>query len=82
MPAKTMMESSTTDTTRAVPLRSALDIAKTQGGQRSRLHRIPWPATAVEQQKWQLEHMACAFRLFAKLGFADGSSGHISLRGS
>jgi ribulose-5-phosphate 4-epimerase/fuculose-1-phosphate aldolase len=25
--------------------------------------------------------MAGAFRIFAKLGYSDGSSGHISLRG-
>lgn len=45
------------------------------------LHHIPWPETPLEQRKWQLEQMAGAFRIFAKLGFADGASGHISLRG-
>jgi hypothetical protein len=45
------------------------------------LHRIPWPETPLEKRKWQLEQMAGAFRIFAKLGFADGASGHISLRG-
>ncbi|KAH8894139.1 arad-like aldolase/epimerase [Thozetella sp. PMI_491] len=59
---------------------SALDIAKTTDGKRNRLHRIPWPATKEEHQRWQLEQMAGAFRLFAKFGFADGASGHISLR--
>lgn len=45
------------------------------------LRHIPWPETPLEQRKWQLEQMAGAFRIFAKLGFADGASGHISLRG-
>lgn len=47
-----------------------------------RTRRIVYPATKEAQRRWQLEQMAAAFRIFAKLGFADGSSGHISLRGS
>lgn len=42
---------------------------------------IPWPESKIAQRQWQLEQMAGAFRVFAKLGFADGGSGHISLRG-
>ncbi|KAH8649988.1 putative aldolase [Xylariales sp. PMI_506] len=45
-----------------------------------KLHHIPIPADLKAQQRWQLEHMAGAFRIFTKLGFADGGSGHISLR--
>ncbi|TVY45473.1 Meiotically up-regulated protein 14 protein [Lachnellula occidentalis] len=45
-----------------------------------RRHHIPRPATKQSEQRWQLEQMAGAFRVFAKLGFADGSSGHISMR--
>ncbi|KAM0820227.1 putative Class II aldolase/adducin N-terminal domain-containing protein [Seiridium cardinale] len=45
-----------------------------------RLHRILRPESLEAQQRWQLEQMAAAFRIFAKLGFADGGSGHISLR--
>ncbi|KAI0484985.1 putative aldolase [Xylariaceae sp. FL0804] len=41
---------------------------------------IPRPHSLEDQRKWQLEQMAGAFRIFAKLGFADGGSGHISLR--
>lgn len=78
MSTVTVLESSSSE---KAPLQSALDMAKPQGSQRSRMHRIPWPATLPEQRKWQLEQMAGAFRLFAKLGFADGASGHISLRG-
>lgn len=46
-----------------------------------KLHRIPRPENLEAQQRWQLEQMAAAFRIFAKLGYADGGSGHISLRG-
>ncbi|KAI7514247.1 class II aldolase [Hortaea werneckii] len=41
---------------------------------------IPRPLALTDQRRWQLEQMAGAFRIFAKLGFADGGSGHISLR--
>jgi hypothetical protein len=43
--------------------------------------KIPWPESKDAQRRWQLEQMAGAFRIFSKLGFADGGSGHISLRG-
>ncbi|KAJ8117064.1 hypothetical protein OPT61_g1661 [Boeremia exigua] len=46
---------------------------------KSRYH-IPWPATKEAHRQWQLEQMTGAFRVFAKLGYADGGSGHISLR--
>jgi len=37
--------------------------------------------TAIEKKRrWMLEHMAGAFRVFARKGFAEGMSGHISLR--
>ncbi|OWY49766.1 L-fuculose-phosphate aldolase [Alternaria alternata] len=38
------------------------------------------PATREAERRWQLEQMAGTFRIFAKLGFADGGSGHISVR--
>jgi hypothetical protein len=44
--------------------------------------KIQFPDTKEKQRRWQLEQMAGAFRIFAKLGFADGGSGHISLRGA
>ncbi|OJD17482.1 hypothetical protein ACJ73_08796 [Blastomyces percursus] len=44
------------------------------------LHEIPTFESKEEEQKWAKNHMAGAFRVFAKLGFADGASGHISLR--
>lgn len=60
---------------------SALNTEKNADGQVKRLHHIPRPATKEGERIWLLGQMAAAFRIFAKLGFADGSSGHISLRG-
>lgn len=60
---------------------SALNTEKNANGQVKRLHHIPRPATKEAEREWLLGQMAAAFRIFAKLGFADGSSGHISLRG-
>lgn len=53
---------------------------KNQTAAQSRI-RIPQFDDKYEQRQWQLGQMAGAFRIFAKLGFADGGSGHISLRG-
>lgn len=61
--------------------RPTLNISEDNTGGIKRLHHIPWPETALERRRWQLEQMAGAFRVFAKLGFADGGSGHISVRG-
>lgn len=32
------------------------------------------------ERRWMLEHMAGAFRVFARKGFTEGIAGHISLR--
>ncbi|KAK5113232.1 hypothetical protein LTR62_003568 [Meristemomyces frigidus] len=32
------------------------------------------------QRKWQLEHLAAAFRVFGRHGYAEGIAGHISVR--
>lgn len=82
-----MSLTATTEQTLAASTKSegtsrALNISKPGTGEVKRLHHIPWPETALERRKWQLEQMAGAFRVFAKLGFADGGSGHISLRGT
>jgi hypothetical protein len=60
---------------------STLNTAKAQDGEVKRVHKIPEFSTKEATRQWQLEQMAGAFRVFAKLGYADGSSGHISLRG-
>ncbi|KAK7425547.1 hypothetical protein QQZ08_007988 [Neonectria magnoliae] len=41
---------------------------------------IPKFKSYSETRQWQLEHMAGAFRVFAREGYAEGISGHISVR--
>ncbi len=41
---------------------------------------IPSFETLEEKRQWQLEHLAGAFRIFAHHGYAEGLSGHISVR--
>jgi ribulose-5-phosphate 4-epimerase/fuculose-1-phosphate aldolase len=41
---------------------------------------IPKFSSHAEKRQWQLEHMAGAFRVFAREGYAEGISGHISVR--
>lgn len=45
-----------------------------------RLHEIPTFTDKHAERQWAKEHMAAAFRVFAKLGYNDGAGGHISLR--
>lgn len=33
-----------------------------------------------KEREWQLEHMAGAFRVFARKGYTEGTAGHISVR--
>ncbi len=44
------------------------------------LHNIPAFTDKEAERTWAKQHMAAAFRTFARLGWADGASGHISLR--
>jgi ribulose-5-phosphate 4-epimerase/fuculose-1-phosphate aldolase len=41
---------------------------------------IPKFTSHADRRQWQLEHMAGAFRVFAREGYAEGISGHISVR--
>ncbi|KAJ4253893.1 hypothetical protein NW762_010291 [Fusarium torreyae] len=41
---------------------------------------IPQITDPYKKRQWQLEHMAGAFRVFARKGFTEGTSGHISVR--
>lgn len=41
---------------------------------------IPRMDDLHKKRQWQLEHMAGAFRVFARKGFTEGASGHISVR--
>jgi hypothetical protein len=56
--------------------KSALE-AISQGGT---LSGIPTFTAIDKQRRWMLEHMAGAFRVFARKGYTEGMSGHISLR--
>ena len=60
---------------------SALNIDISSDRNLKRLHCIPTFAIKIEEQKWQKEQIAAAFRLFIKIGFANSASGHISLQG-
>ncbi|KAK3633142.1 hypothetical protein LTR56_015918 [Elasticomyces elasticus] len=51
------------------------NVRKTEG-----LHHIPVPPNKEAERLWAKQHMAAAFRTFARLGWADGASGHISVR--
>ncbi len=44
------------------------------------LPKIPTFTSFEAHRQWQLEHMAGAFRVFARHGYAEGISGHISVR--
>ncbi|KFZ19006.1 hypothetical protein V502_03888 [Pseudogymnoascus sp. VKM F-4520 (FW-2644)] len=52
----------------------------TADGKKVRLNDISKVSSVEELLKREKEHMAAAFRIFAKMGFADSASGHISLR--
>lgn len=41
---------------------------------------IPKITDPYKKRQWQLEHMAGAFRVFARKGYTEGASGHISVR--
>ncbi|KJX93749.1 class II aldolase/adducin domain containing protein [Zymoseptoria brevis] len=41
---------------------------------------IPTFVSFADHRKWMLEHMAIAFRVFARKGYTEGMSGHISVR--
>ncbi|KAL6230951.1 hypothetical protein BDW75DRAFT_234001 [Aspergillus navahoensis] len=41
---------------------------------------IPKIDDPYKKRQWQLEHMAGAIRVFARKGFTEGTSGHISVR--
>lgn len=41
---------------------------------------IPQIDDLYKKRQWQLEHMAGAFRVFARKGFTEGTAGHISVR--
>ncbi|KAG9786110.1 class II aldolase, partial [Aureobasidium melanogenum] len=42
--------------------------------------QMPTFDNLLHKRRWQLEHMAGAFRVFARKGYTEGTSGHISVR--
>lgn len=76
-----MSSTATITATVAPPSQSSLNVSTDKDGKVKRLQKIPQFSTKEATRQWQLEQMAGAFRVFARLGYADGSSGHISLRG-
>ena len=47
-----------------------------------KLQGIPTFSNSLAERQWMKEHMAAAFRFFAKKGYHEGISGHISMRGT
>ncbi|XXH01236.1 hypothetical protein Hte_007590 [Hypoxylon texense] len=45
-----------------------------------RFGQIPTFENLLQKRQWQLEHMAGAFRVFARKGYTEATSGHISVR--
>lgn len=41
---------------------------------------MPRFTNLYKKRQWQLEHMAGAFRVFARKGYTEGTAGHISVR--
>jgi hypothetical protein len=41
---------------------------------------VPKIDDLYKKRQWQLEHMAGAFRVFARKGYTEGTAGHISVR--
>lgn len=76
--------SSTTTTTVTTQAAPSLNVKSQSTFKSSKLiekiHHIPEFTDKYAERKWAKEHMAAAFRVFAKMGFNDGAGGHISLR--
>lgn len=43
-------------------------------------HQVPIFSDKKEERQWRLQHAAGAFRVFARMGYAEGEAGHISIR--
>ncbi|KAA8914461.1 hypothetical protein TRICI_002904 [Trichomonascus ciferrii] len=55
-----------------------------QGAQNNSMGEVPFKVPKfvdpLDKRQWMLEHMAAAFRIFARKGFTEGTAGHISIR--
>ncbi|GAM36900.1 aldolase [Talaromyces pinophilus] len=80
-----MAPSATPETTiQPLPVKSTetkdVDVMAAMAHNGKALPGIPVFDSYAEKRQWQLEHMAGAFRVFAREGYAEGISGHISVR--
>lgn len=77
------MSSTATVTARAATAATAASYGTSSppaGNAPEALHVVPTFTDKHAERAWAKKHMAAAFRTFARLGWADGASGHISLR--
>ncbi len=70
----------TLTSTNSIPLTGTKKSLLNYGGGEP-LYKVPSFTDKYAERLWAKQHMAGAFRIFAKLGYADGGAGHISLRG-
>lgn len=47
-----------------------------------KLQGIPYFSDPLAKRQWIRQHMAAVFRYFGKQGYVEGTSGHISVRGT
>lgn len=73
------MSTTTTTQTEAVSQPPAKSVLSFEGGRS--IFQTPTFTDKHSERQWAKEQMAGAFRVFARLGWADGTAGHISLRG-
>lgn len=59
---------------------STKSVLSYEGGHQ--VHHTPTFSDKSSERQWAKEQMVGAFRVFASLGWADGTAGHISLRGT
>lgn len=76
-PSETVTKCSGALTTPPVAEKSGVTALSTGGYEFPGIPNITDP---YKKRQWQLEHMAGAFRVFARKGFTEGTSGHISVR--
>jgi hypothetical protein len=68
------------ETVRSIPQPSKLLTPFEAMGHRGKpVHAIPKFASHAEKRQWTLEHLAGAFRVFGREGYAEGIAGHISV---
>lgn len=74
------MAPSATETMAPVATAKGIDTLAAMAHRGKALPSIPKFSSHALKRQWQLEHMAAAFRVFAREGYAEGISGHISVR--